>query len=935
VRLALLGPVRAIVRDEPVRLPPKGRIVLATLLLRAGHVVSVPALATAIWDEDPPSAARNAIQGQVKRLRQEFGPESGRIITRSPGYLIEVRPGELDLHRFTGLRELARAAATSAAWDRSGELLREALELWDGEPLSDAPSEYLRRTEVPRLTELRDEAREARIDADLNLGRHGAVIAELRALVAEHPFRERLWEQLMLGLYRAGRQSDALAAYTEASRTLSTELGIDPSPRLRQLHGQILAADPALDLNGVALTSQNKTTRRLRGVIPQQLPADLADFTGRTAEAGRLHDFLVTRPGRQPGSMAVAAITGPGGVGKTALAVHVAHQAAAHFPDGQLFIVLGGATSPLPPADVLGRLLRDFGVPDAKIPAAEYERAARYRTLMADRTMLIVLDDAHSAAQVRPLLPGSGRSAVVVTSRATLADLAGATFTALPVLDADESRTLFAGIAGDQLATSDPVGTDAVVVACAGLPLAIRIAGSRLATQPSWTAGQLGELLASEQRRLGELAVGDTAVRASFEVSYLALPTGRPDPARVFRMFGLAGLPALSGSALAALADVPAAEAAAAVTLLLDAHLLVSPEPGRFSTHDLLRLYAVERSRLDETAEARQDALRRLFAWYLHALTACEQPFSGVRRTLHISLAPLPAQLQAPDIRTRADAQQWLRAEQANLPRIVNLARDHEMPDCCWQLAWLLRYFLDWSGRWSDDLAVAETGVAAARACGNQEAVAALLNVLGAAEWRLGHQEAAEEHLGQALAIRHQLGDQRAEAETLSNLSVAELRSGKAVSATGRLVRALALYRAIGDVYGEASCLHSLGSACQATERAHEALAYFQQALVLRTRHAPPLEQAATLHSIGGLLLATGQPHEGLRHLQQGLTICEDNELPFGAGMTLASLGDGYQALDRTAEARRAWQRAYEILTELGAPEATGVGDRLAGSANG
>jgi DNA-binding SARP family transcriptional activator len=300
VHFAVLGAVRAEHDGRCVELAPKERLVLATLLLRAGEVVSVAALTNAIWDDNPPASVRNTIQGHVKRLRRAMGCEAARIVTRFPGYLIEVGPGELDLAVFLGLREQARNAEAAGSWQQAADLLQEALTWWHGVPLSDVVSPYLERTEVPRLTELRDEATTARIDADLNLGRHGAVTAELRALVAEHRFRERFWEQLVLALYRDGRQADALDAYADARRTLRTELGIDPGPRLRALHAQILKADPVLDLR---LTAQSRLpARRQDRRVPQRLSADLPRFTGDGGEADGPRERLAGQPGSVPGT---------------------------------------------------------------------------------------------------------------------------------------------------------------------------------------------------------------------------------------------------------------------------------------------------------------------------------------------------------------------------------------------------------------------------------------------------------------------------------------------------------------------------------------------------------------------------------------------------------------------------------------------------------
>ena len=924
MRFTLLGTLSAMTEGIPAPLPPKERVVLATLLLKAGQVVSVPALATAIWGDDPPSSARNTIQGQVKRLRQALGRESGRIVTRSPGYLIEVRPGELDLWDFFGLRERALEAATAGEWDEAAKLLSEALALWDGEPLSGVPSAYLQRTELPRLAELRHEALQARIDADLRLGRHGAVTAELRGLVARYPFRERLWEQLMLALYRDGRQGDALAAYQQARRSLRGELGIDPGPALQLLHEQVLAGDPALALTTPVTVSADPG----QPGRPRQLPSDLPDFTGRGEEVRRLRDLLADPSGGRPGQVAIASVTGPGGIGKTSLAVHVAHQVAEWFPDGQLFVGLGGAAAPVPATDVLARLLRDLGLPEASIPAAAEERAARYRSAIAGKKMLILLDDAHGSAQVRPLLPGTGESAVLITSRSALAGIVGSAFTGLSVLSPASSRELFTSIVGERRATDDPDATDAVVESCAGLPLAIRIAASRLATRPGWTTGQLSELLGSEHQRLEELAADDMAVRATFEISYLALPSGQPDPARAFRLFGLAGMCTLPLPALAAMCGEAVADTARSVAALLDGHLLESPAPGRLGVHDLLRLYATERAATDETDNSRREALRRLLTWYQHALNACVRELGNAK--VLAPLEPRPASVPEPGIGNRAEAVRWLRAEQANLAETVAIAFRRGLYDVCWQLAWSLRYYFDWYGRWGESVLVLATGLNAAEAAGDKTAVAGLLNGLGTARWKLGQFDSATECYERGLAIRRELGDARGAATILSNLGLVDSDAGRMTSAIARFTEALSLNRELEYPFGEAQNLNNLGFAYEKSGRPDEALQHYQQGLEIRVEHCSPNDQAASLHSIGALLITMGRVRDGMDYLGRGLRICQDNQAPYGEGLTLTSIGDGHQALGNHAEAVAAWRRAHEILVGLGAPEAEDARRRLA-----
>ncbi len=450
-----------------------------------------------------------------------------------------MEPDELDLHRFTGLGERARAAAANEDWQGAAGLLGEALALWRGTPLADIPSALLQRAEVPHLAELRMRAVESRVEAKLRLGRYGELVAELRQLVGVEPLREGLHGQLMLALYRSGRQAEALEVFRGIDRRLRDELGISAGPELCALHQRILAADPALADGqppaaylGPEQAAGGPSAGRSTGAA--QLPADTADFTGRQSQVEQLCALLGAEPdAARPGAMIVAAVAGMGGVGKTALAVHVAHRVRQRFPDGQLYVSLQGASMPLLPTEVLARLLRDLGEPEEAIPAGEAARGARYRSLLARRRVLVVLDDAQDSAQVRPLLPGSAGCAVIVTSRGMLTGLSGAAQLNLDVLAASDARDLFDAIVGPSRTVAEPEATAAVLASCVGLPLAIRIAGIRLASRPAWTIAHLAARLTDERLRLAELATGDLAVRASFAVSYHALAAeGRPGPGR-------------------------------------------------------------------------------------------------------------------------------------------------------------------------------------------------------------------------------------------------------------------------------------------------------------------------------------------------------------------------------------------------------------------
>ena len=894
---------------------------LATLLLRAGQIVAAASLIEALWDDQPPASARNTLQGHVKKLRRLLGPAGGRIITRAPGYLIDVRPDELDLDSFIRLTGAARSAAGAGAWDEAGSILSDALGLWRGEPLSDVPSPLLQRSEAPRLLELRAQALEARVEADLRAGKNDVVTADLRRLVVAHPHRERTWAQLMLALYRGGRPGEALAAYQQARRVLREDLGVDPGRPLQDLHQQILVADPALTI-AEQTTGHPPEAPDRPGLAaarePRQLPAALPDFTGRDAEVARLSGLL-TGPARQPGAVGLAVIAGQGGIGKTALAVHVAHQVAAGFDGGQLFIALGGAASPLPATEVLARFLRDLGLPDAAIPPTEAERAARYRTLLADRNMLIVLDDAHSAAQVRPLLPGGGGAAVIVTSRTMLSDLPGASFCGLGVLDDAASQALFTAIVGHRRLSAEPESTRGVLAACAGLPLALRIAGSRLASRPGWSVGRLSGLLAGEQRRLAELTTGDLAVRASIEVSYQALPGG----GRMFRLFGLAGFAAFSTTALAALAGIPEAEASRAAEALVDAHLLESPALGQFTMHDLVRLYAAERAKADDTDEEQRSALHRLLTWYLHSLRAAVAALGMLSRPF--PLEDLAAGAEPAGFADVTAALGWLEGERLNLIKAVDLAAALGLHGICAQLARLLRGFCEWSGYWTDLVTATAVGLAAAIAAGDESATAWLLNNLGGAYLKLGQFASATDCLDQSLQISRALGDKRGQAIALLNIGAIAMASGMTESAIGRFTDALVLYTEVGDETGRGFCLHNVGAVYQGAGDLNSALDYYLRASQIRARLQVLHDHAATLHSIGEVLIELGRVGEGMEYLNQVLEMCTSNGMRYGEGMTLASLGDGLLALGQPDQAREAWQGAHAVLASLGAPEAPWV----------
>ncbi|GHJ43601.1 hypothetical protein Cs7R123_09430 [Catellatospora sp. TT07R-123] len=602
----LLGPVEVSADGAQVPLGgTKPQTLLAALLLEHGRVVPLTRLIDILWPEDPPETAKAAIHTYVRSLRQALAGHGGDavIVTRAPGYLAEVVPESLDAYTFERL--LAEARRTDAAEEVS-ELLTAALALWRGPALAGLGASLL-AGEADRLEQLRTAATEQRVAADLVLGRHGQVVAELAALVARHPTNERLRGQYMTALYAAGRQSDALAAYQQGRDALSEELGVDPGPELAALHRAILRGDPSL----VSASPPERAPK----AAPAQLPVAPADFTGRADQTEALLAALA--PAAGPG---VQVIAGRGGSGKSALAVHVAHQVKASFPDGQLYAELRGMSdTPAEPGEVLGRMLRALGVDFTAVPASAAERAELFRGLLAGRRVLLVLDDAADEQQIRPLLPGEPGCAVLVTARNRLGGLSGARRIDLDVLDPGEALELLGRIAGADRVVAEPDAALAIADLCGHLPLAICIAGARLATRQRWPLGLLADRLADEQRRLDELTIADLQVRAGFELSYRSLGEAAR---RTLRRLGHLGVPEFSSWIAAWLTDTAESAAEDVVEQLVDAHLVDFShvdELGqlRYRLHGLVRVFARERAEAEEPAEDLSAAVSRVLGGWL------------------------------------------------------------------------------------------------------------------------------------------------------------------------------------------------------------------------------------------------------------------------------------------------------------------------------
>jgi DNA-binding SARP family transcriptional activator/tetratricopeptide (TPR) repeat protein len=985
----ILGPVE--VWDGARRLDLRGskpRALLAVLLLHANQVVSTDHLVDQLWGEAPPPTARNLVQVAVSRLRQALHDRLGGnapapvLATRPSGYLLRVEPGELDLDRFEGLTAEAQRAIADGDLEGSAERWRAALALWRGPALAGASTEALQRTVVPRLEEARLMALEERLEVELGLGRHAQLVGELEALVASHPDRERLCRQLMLALYRSGRRARALAVYRSTRRLLAEELGLEPSPALQQLERAILRADPALSPPAPATADRQAasaaaTSGRTASPAPCQLPPDIGDFTGREEPLTRVRGLLGREPSSTATSVVVCAISGAAGVGKTALAIHAAHQLAERFPDGQLYVNLQGATSglrPLHPLGVLGRFLRALGVEGGAIPTDLDEAAARFRSQVASRRLLVVLDNARDAAQVQPLLPASPGCGVLVTSRRVLAALDAAHQLHLDVLCPQEAIELLGRLTGQQRIAAEPEATAQLAHWCGGLPLALRIVGARLATRPSWPVSALTERLADQQRRLDELELAEIGVRASFQVSYQELGTSG-DPldraaAQAFTLLGVLDGPDLSLPVAAHLLDQPQQVAEQVLERLVDAHLLETPSPGRYRLHDLLRLYARELARELHPESERVAALHRVFGLYV----------ATAWRTLSL-LRPGDYRLARADDRWRkgglefADEKEalgWLEAERANLLAAVQQAATIPGVPAAMaiQLAQPLYGFFLMRSYWQDWVRVNQTALGIARRVGDRAAQAQAHNDLGVVYWRQGRYAEALACQQESLAIRRELGDRYGQAASLTNLGVVYEWQGRYAEALACQEESLALFRELGDRYGQAASLTNLGVVYQRQGRYDEALACHQGSLGIGRELGDRHGQAASLNDLGVVHQRREDYDQALACQQESLALFRElgdrwgqaaslNELgivyqrqgrydravtcqraslttrrelgdPHGEAETLRELGVTLRALGRHQEARAHWQQALAIFKQLQSADADQVRALLA-----
>ncbi|MGW6980735.1 BTAD domain-containing putative transcriptional regulator [Streptomyces sp. NPDC054932] len=921
-RFAVLGPVRAW-RGADI-LPsgtPQQRALLAVLLLRDGRTATAPELIDAIWGEDPPQQALATIRTYASRLRKVVAP--GLLVTESGGYAIRLRSAAtLDLGIARSLA--ADAEAARAAGDRSlaRTLLARALDLWEGEPLAGVPGPHA-ETERTRLAEWRLQLLETRLDLDLEVGHHAEAVSELTALTAAHPLRERLRELLMLALYRSGRQAEALAVYADTRRLLADELGVDPRPELAALQQRILNADA--DLARAEDPAPAAATVHVR---PAQLPATVPDFTGRASFVDELGAIL--GGGAQDQVMAVSALAGIGGVGKTTLAVHVAHAARPHFPDGQLYVDLQGTEArPAEPEAVLGSFLRALGTPDTAIPDSPADRAALYRSTLDGRRVLVLLDNARDAAQVRPLLPGTAGCAALVTSRVRMAGLAGAHLVDLDVMSPEEALQLFTRIVGEERVRAERQAALDVVGACGFLPLAIRIAASRLAARRTWTVSVLAAKLADERRRLDELQAGDLAVKATFELGYGQLESAQQ---RAFRLLGLADGPDISLSAAAAVLDLPEYDTEDLLEALVDCSLLESAAPGRYRFHDLVRLYARACAERDEQPpSSREAALDRLLDFYLATASgvyALERP--GDRLPAHLSDTHYPGLVFA-EPRAALD---WLYAEADPLLACVRQAsvRGGETlvlrraVDLLWAAKDLAESGANSRQYESAAVALRDAAQAAKDPYAEGRARTTLTNVHLVA----GRFAEADDEAARATALAREAGDPLPSCWAPNDRGIIALYEGRFADGERYLLEAIENFRADGNNVGEASALCNLSRIHVGLDRLPSAIDLAQQGIAIYDRMGLSLRLANGRYALGIALTQAGRLGEALAQLAEALSLFHDNRQPLWEGVTHFRLAEAHLAARRptlaASHAEQAialrgiggeWRRAT-VLTVLG-----------------
>ena len=921
----LLGPVEVVAAGRPAPITQQGlRALLALLTLSANRVVSEAALIEGLWRDAVARPREGNLHAQVYQLRKrliamEPDRDSPRLVTRPPGYQLTLGPAESDLAMFAALASRGRDAARSGDPRAAASALGQALALWRGPALADIADMTDRLgAEAAALDEQRLAVQADYADAALEAGRHVELAIELTALVAQHPLRERLRGQLMLALYRSGRQAAALACYQEGWQVLTDELGVEPGPELRDLQDKILHADPSLAAPPALLRS------RQGPAIPRQLPAAVRHFVGREPELKQLDSLLSQDvPG---GTVVITAISGTGGIGKTALALRWGHEVADEFPDGQLYVNLRGYDPggvPLTPAEAVRGFLESMGVPPTEVPESVDAQAALYRTMLADRQVLILLDNARDPDHVRPLLPASPGCLVIVTSRSALTGLSitdGAVTIPLGLVSESEAEALLAARLGMDRLLAEPAATAQLISLCARLPLALAITAARAAANPKIPLTSFAAQMSSEHDRLDAFDIGDptTSVRAVFSWSVSQLSA---DAARLFRLLGLHPGPDFTAAAAASLAGLPAPEAQRTLAELTRASLIDEHIPGRYAFHDLLRAYAGEQAASGESRADRQGAVRRLLDHYLYSARPAGALIFAEDLPLP-DLAPLADPAVSPEVaETTLGAIGWFRAEHQVLIAATALAESAGADRYVWQLPCTMTEYFRAVGRTRDWARLDDVALAAATRAGADEALGRVYFSIGTRCRITGAYDDAISYLRQSMS--HFIASEDLAAQASVNLALSSVYRSRrellpesipddVAAALSHASEALEWFYSAGDQTGEARALADLSNHYLALGDLQTAKEYCSSALALNLDIGHMTGQVDALDTLGRIHAGLGRYEQAISYFLDALSTCSQAGIPVRPPHILESLGDAYLANGDAGAARVTWQELID-----------------------
>ncbi|WP_329218537.1 tetratricopeptide repeat protein [Streptomyces sp. NBC_01485] len=979
---SLLGPLT--VRRAGLPLDPgprKRRVLLIRLLMENGRPVRMDRLCEDLWDGRPPPSAVSSVHAHISRLRSLLEPgrgaraRSGVLVGGPNGYALRIPPEARDTVRFE--RSLSRGRRLLSAGDAHGARteIERALLMWRGAALADAADHAFAVPEIARLDDVRLAAQQVRVNALIEAGETEQAVVAAEELTAATHLRETAWALLIRALYLSGRTPEALQRYERFRALLAEDFGLEPGPELRAIQLAILrhdtsalepavrhiaptasapaaAPDPPPQPDGEPPGPDSPPNEPLDGEVgggvdggvgvaaplpyaearPAQLPGDLAAFTGRRAELARVF-ALLPDDGRPTAPVVISAIDGMAGIGKTTLAVHLAHRVAHRFPDGQLFVDLRGfgpEGSAVAPAEAVRGFLDAFGVPPQRIPAGLDAQAALYRSLVVNRRVLVVLDNARDAEQVRPLLPGAPGCLVLITSRNHLQGLVaanGAHPLTLGLLTINEARdTLINRLGADRVA-AEPRAVAEIISLCSRLPLALAIVAAHAVAHPTFSLASTAAVLRQSHGSLDSFEDMDAVsnVRTVFSWSYRALS---PAAARLFRLLALHPGPDVSRAAAAGLAGLSVARLRPLLAELTGAHLLIHHRPCRYVFHDLLRAYAGELLEAEESEDERRAALDRMLGHYLHTAHGGARLIASHREDPHPG--PVGEGVTPEELGDHRGALDWFAAEHAVIMAVVGKAVDTGFDSYVWQLAWAMQPYFDRRGHWYDQIAVQLIALAATRRKGGPAEQARIHRDLGGAYAQLNRFDNARAHLDDALLLYTAIGNCAAQGRVRLSLTFTLHRQGRDREALGQAQQALALYQAAGHRPGAAESLAAIGWC-------HTMLGDHEQAIASCRLALPLLRELDHVRGQAGAWNTMGHAHHCLGNGQSAVTCYEQavsryrflKDSPNEAG-TLVRLGDALRAADDPEAARTAWQQALVLLEELDRSDAYEVRARLA-----